>query len=323
MVRLLAVLVLVGASVNAQTITTQTFGNGTNQFSIDFVTIGNPGNSADTTGSPNPAGRVDYIYSLGKYEISRDMITKANASAGLGITMTDMSSLGGNGADRPANGISWFEAARFVNLLNTSTGSSAAYKFDINGSFQLWSPGDVGYDTNNPFRNLLANFWLPNVHEWYKAAYGSPAGTWTDFADGSNGPPTKITSGAHGAVYGQISGDGSETGPAAVDQAGSLSLWGTMGQGGNVAEWMENAFDRVNDSPDENREVRGGTWINFSNYLSAYYADNGIPGEPVPPERPGTATMGFRVAMVPEPSSLSLLFAGGAVFAAARRRRLD
>ena len=34
-----------------------TFGSGSNAFDIDFVTIGNPGNAADTTGDPNPAGK--------------------------------------------------------------------------------------------------------------------------------------------------------------------------------------------------------------------------------------------------------------------------
>ena len=34
-----------------------TFGSGANTFDIEFVSIGNPGNAADTTGSPNPAGR--------------------------------------------------------------------------------------------------------------------------------------------------------------------------------------------------------------------------------------------------------------------------
>jgi formylglycine-generating enzyme required for sulfatase activity len=34
------------------------FGSGASTFDIDFVTIGNPGNPADTTGSPNPAGSV-------------------------------------------------------------------------------------------------------------------------------------------------------------------------------------------------------------------------------------------------------------------------
>ena len=29
-----------------------TFGSGANSFNIDFVTIGNPGNANDTTGSP-------------------------------------------------------------------------------------------------------------------------------------------------------------------------------------------------------------------------------------------------------------------------------
>ena len=34
------------------------FGSGANQFNMEFVTIGNPNNAADTTGAPNPAGAV-------------------------------------------------------------------------------------------------------------------------------------------------------------------------------------------------------------------------------------------------------------------------
>ena len=55
-----------------------TFGSGADTFNIDFVNIGNPGNSADTTGSPIPAGKVDYTYRIGKYEISRGMVDTAN-----------------------------------------------------------------------------------------------------------------------------------------------------------------------------------------------------------------------------------------------------
>ena len=58
-----------------------TFGSGDNVFDIEFVTIGNPGNPADTTGNPNPAGAVDYVYRIGKYEISRDMVEKATRKA--------------------------------------------------------------------------------------------------------------------------------------------------------------------------------------------------------------------------------------------------
>ena len=85
-------------SASAQLVT-ESFGTGGNAFTMDFVTIGNPGNAADTTGSPNPAGSVAYTYNLGKQEVSRDMITKANSAGSLGITMYDMSDYGGNGVE--------------------------------------------------------------------------------------------------------------------------------------------------------------------------------------------------------------------------------
>ena len=151
----------------------ETFGSGANQFSMEFVTIGNPNNAADTTGSPNSAGSVAYTYNIGKYEVSRDMITKANSAGSLGITMYDMTSYGGNGVNQPATGVTWNEAAIYVNWLNTSTGGTAAYKFDGSGNFQLWSSTDAGYNANNMFRNSLAKYWLPSTDEWYKGL--SPA----------------------------------------------------------------------------------------------------------------------------------------------------
>ena len=63
-----------------------TFGSGTNSFEIEFVTIGQPENPPDTTGDPNPAGAVPYEYRIGKYEISEQMIDKANVVGGLGLT---------------------------------------------------------------------------------------------------------------------------------------------------------------------------------------------------------------------------------------------
>ena len=152
----------------SQTITTEIFGSSTNAFDIQFVEIGNPNNSADTTGRPNSVGSVAYTYNLGKYEISRDQIAKANIEGGLGITLQDMASFGGNGAARPASGISWNEAAIFVNWLNTSTGNTAAYKFDENGSLQSWSAGQ--YSGNNTFRHKNAYYFLPTRDEWYKGA---------------------------------------------------------------------------------------------------------------------------------------------------------
>jgi hypothetical protein len=93
------------------------FGSGANAFNIDFVTIGNPGNAADTTGKPNPTGSVSYNYRIGRFEISESLVNKANASGSLSITLSN------RGADKPATSVTWNEAARFVNWLNTSTGS--------------------------------------------------------------------------------------------------------------------------------------------------------------------------------------------------------
>ena len=80
-----------------------TFGSGENSFDIDFVTIGDPGNLPDTTGNPNPAGAVPYTYRMSKYEISRDMVDKANALGGLGITLTEFGD-DNDGPDKPAAG---------------------------------------------------------------------------------------------------------------------------------------------------------------------------------------------------------------------------
>ena len=290
------------------------FGGG---LQIDFTTIGDAGNAADTTGSPNPAGSVGYDYRISTYEISRDQVT----AAGIGITLTDMSSFGGNGGDRPATGISWYEAAQFVNHLNTSVGAQAAYKFDGLGNFQLWDPGDAGYDASNLYRNSLAEYWLPDVDEWYKAAYYDPnTMSYFDYPTGSNTAPTAVSGGttAGTAVYGQATA----TGPADVTNAGGLSPYGVMGLGGNVWEWEETAFDLTNNSTSENRAFRGGPWDVASGYLRSSFRNGGHP----PRE---DAIVGFRVAgaapaatVIPEPSTVLSLWLLGGVATLMRKRRL-
>jgi hypothetical protein len=303
-----------GVGVNAQTIT-QTFGSGANAFSIDFVQIGNPGNAPDTTGNPNPAGSVSYIYNIGKYEISRDMIDKANLAGALGITMYDMTAYTRNGPNTAVSMINWYKAAKFVNYLNTSTGNSAAYKFDANGTFQLWAPGDTGYNAKNLYRNNLAHFFLPSIDEWYKAAYGSPENTWYKYAAGSDNTPVSVSGGTISgtAVYGQ----GFYDGPADVTNAGGLNAHGVMAMGGNVNEWIETARDGVNDVTTEGRFLLGGSWSNLSSRLESIYNSPNVS----PDFESIFIQPGFRVAMVPEPSALSLLAVGLGALAMMRRRR--
>ena len=76
---------------------------------------------------PRAAGSVDDVYRIGKYEISRGMVDKANAEGDLKIGMHGMTNVrGGARPDMPATGVSWNEAARFVNWLNMDAGSTHA-----------------------------------------------------------------------------------------------------------------------------------------------------------------------------------------------------
>ena len=276
-----------------------TFGSGANSFDIDFVTIGSPGNAADTSGDPNPSGKVDYSYRMGMYEISESMIDKANTLGGLGITHDN------RGPNKPASSMSWFEAAHFVNWLNTENGYSPAYKFvsvfGANDSFALWAPVDAGYNPNNLYRNSLAKYVLPSSDEWYKAAYyDSDTGDWYDYPTGSNTPPDGLNFPGD-PIFDAVFNDGGYTVAPENDitDVGVLSPYGIAGQGGSIWEWEETDFDLVNDALVSARGVRGGDWNESISTLLA--SSRGIVTS-----SSEHANIGFRVASVPEPSTLFL-----------------
>ncbi len=285
-----------------------TFGSGSEAFDIDFVTIGNPGNADDTMGLQPLSGKVDYTYRIGQFEISEDMIDKANTLGGLGLTHDN------RGANKPATSISWFEAARFVNWLNTDSGSTPAYKF--NGStFELWTPGDAGYNPNNLYRNSQAKYFLPSVDEWYKAAYYDPtSGVYYDYPTGSDSVPDGIDFAGDTTFDAVFFDGGSNSAPNDITDVGVLSPYGTAGQGGNVWEWEETDFDLVNNSSSPGRGVRGGSWYRNSGVLLSSSRDVNSPTD-------GESGIGFRVASVPEPSGL-LLGALASLGLLMRRRRL-
>jgi len=300
---------------------TITFGSGGNQFNMEFVTIGNPNNAADTTGAPNPAGAVGYEYGIGKFEVSEDMIEKFNASQSLQITKDT------RGPAKPATNVSWNEAARFVNWLNTSTNGFAAYNFTtggVNDNIAVWTATDtLDYDPLNPYRSKRATYVLPSFDEWYKAAYYNPNdSTYYDFANGSNTAPTAVASGttAGTAVYDQSFGQG----PADVDEAGGVSPYGVMGLGGNVFEWEESSLDLANSSGSSSRGIRGGYWGFNSSLLSSSSRGFDDPSNE-------SLNIGFRVASlssdappaVPEPSMMVIgtLFGIGGVMAKRRMKK--
>ncbi|MEO2049430.1 MAG: SUMF1/EgtB/PvdO family nonheme iron enzyme [Pirellulales bacterium] len=215
------------------------------------------------------------------------MIVKADALATLGIQISS------RGPNKPATAITWLEAATFINWLNTSNGSQAAYKFNGN-NFSLWQPGDSGYNSVNPYRNSLAKYFLPSSDEWYKAAFYNPtAGNYFDYATGSNSAPEAVEFGtdSNTAVYGQVF---QTTPPADITLAGGLSPYGTMAQSGNVFEMEETDFDLVNDQVDSPRGARGGTWYwtnNAPGFLSKSFRNSVNPTDQI-------NFLGFRVASV-------------------------
>jgi sulfatase modifying factor 1 len=269
-----------------------TFGSGDNVFDIDFVTIGNPGNDPDMTGNPAPpypTGSVDYTYRIGQFEISEDMIDKANTLGDLGLTHDN------RGANKPATSISWFDVAKFVNWLN---GSTPAYKFDGSGNFQVWEPGDAGFDANNLYRNSQAKYFLPSVDEWYKAAYYDPTGVYYNYPTGSDSIPDGIDSAGDTTFDAVFFDSCCNPQPNDITDVGVLSPYGTAGQGGNVYEWEETDFDLVNDSTSSARGIRGGFWVSQSfDLLSSARNDDGSPSLV-------SNIVGFRVAsIIPEPSA--------------------
>jgi len=282
-----------------------TFGTSGNEFTIDFVNIANTGNAADTT----TYGAVPYQYRVGTYEISQNAIDKATASGMANVTA------GAWTLNQPAANINWYEAAAFVNFLNTNSGKTAAYNLTFRGSWsmalwsseQAWTAGGT-----NLYRNKDAFYFLPSENEWYKAAYYNPAGSnYFLYPTASSSVPTAVASGtgAGTAVY-----NGVASGPATITSAGGLSPYGTMGQGGNVWEWNESAYDGTNSSTSEDRAIRGGSWFDPGFVLRSSVRFLVPTDEDV--------DIGFRVASVPEPSTAVLvLMAGGAWLLRKRFRR--
>ena len=281
------------------------FGSGTNKFDIEFVTIGNINNPINTKYNANGAlgigksfGSVAYQYSIGKYEISRNQIVRAQASGG-NIALSD-GYTGDDEAD-PALG-SWNRAARFVNYLNTSKGYPEAYKFNstsLTSNVVLWSATDPGYNSANPIRNRRAIFFIPTLSEAHKAAYYNPLnGTYVDYPTGSDSPPVSVSSGTQPgtAVYGISARNGGKR--TNVKNAGGLSIYGTMAQGGNAWEWTETDIDDIAGYPVANYDAvasYGGQFSSGDGYLSCRYSTTDLRGY----SNGNEASVALRVAMVP------------------------
>jgi hypothetical protein len=286
-----------------------TFGSGDNVFTVDFVTIGNPGNGDDAAGPlytedggefASPRGGVDYVFRMSQVEVAQEWITKATALGMQNVTAGAFSGM------QPAAQLTWYEAAAFVNWLNVSAGHQPAYNLSFSGSWSmsLWSSDEAWQlGGENRYRHRDTRYFLPSEDEWYKAAYHKNDGATSNYWDYPTASNTEPIAAAGGRTEGSAVYDGVSFGPAEVDDSGGLSAYGIRGMGGNVREWMESASSGLNDDPFALRPARGGGWNSPLMGLQSAYKIDFSPSD-------SSNYIGMRIASVPEPSAAMSVLAG-------------
>jgi len=192
----------------------------------------------------------------------------------------------------------------------------------VKGQIALWTAADtLDYDATNRFRSLRANYVLPSMDEWYKAAYYNPVtGTYFDYPTGSNTAPTAVASGtASGtAVY------SGQSGPADITLAGGLSPYGIMGLGGNVDAWNETTFNQLNNSVTTDRLTRGGFYEGGVSGLNSFFSTSaGGPTSQAFYRGVRVASLSSSTSAVPEPSSFVLLMTAMGIAGFVHRRRIQ
>ena len=279
-----------------------TFGMGANQFTVDFVPIS--GATNPETGISGEAGftftGVEYDYRIAIYEIINDQWDKFVILSGLPTGNPSGAydeSTYWPGANIPVSNVSWYEAAQFVNWLNTSKGYHPAYRFTgtqgtPDYTFDVWNSAEAAGGTNL-YRHKDAVYFIPTEDEWTKAGYWNGTEL-QDYAtkDGAQATPGVDTN--HHGVIGQPWDVGS----------GTEELNGTFDIMGNISEWMENPHSSGDFTPTAIRVVRGGCYNSYD------YGSCGSSRNDISPYFE-VSHYGFRVASVPEPCSMVLWFLGG------------
>lgn len=310
-------------------------------ITIDTVPVGNTGNPNDSN-IGNHYGGVTYNYSIGKYDVTVGQYTAFlnavaatdtyglyNPSMATDLNVSGIAQNGTSGSytysvigspNHPITYVSWFDAARFANWLYNGqpTGTEGAGTTET-GSYALGGIIAPLYVA----RNANATWVIPTENEWYKAAYYNPAtSTYYQYPFSSNSIPTSAMPGntPNTGNFLDLNSGYAVTGSTTVDPnqnyltdvgayTSSASPYGAFDMGGDVSQWNETL------GPGPYNGLRGGSWqIGGSDFLASR---NGFFIYPFDESN----NIGFRVAIVPEPSTLALLTLGGLIAFAAKRCR--
>ena len=313
-------------------------------LTIDTVPIGNPGNSNDPA-TDNLYGSVNYFYRIGKYDVTvgqyaafLNAVATANdkyklydfrMASDLNVAGISQSVASGSfhysvigSTNHPITYVSWADAARFANWLNNEQpvgtegpGTTETGAYTLNGTISGFTLGIIQ-------RNADARWFIPSENEWYKAAYYDPiAGHYWSYATRTSALPASAPPGsaANAANYFDSTGAFAVTGSASYNSSqnyltdvgaytNSASAYGTFDQSGNVDQWTDTSKGQTY------RILRGGDWIgNMYSISSSNRQDFHSPLSEY-------NYFGFRVAMVPEPSTGALAIVAGGVMYSFRKR---
>jgi len=314
-----------------------------------MVTVAEPHNAPDTRYETPGYGRVDYVYQIGKYEVSNAEYAEfLNAVAAMddthhlynpwmdgggehdrdsgGIVQLDwdkddkvnwLYTVRENRGNRPVTYVSFWSACRFANWLHNGqpTGPQDLGTTE-DGAYFL---GGVTEPPNDSISREANWRWaVTSEDEWYKAAYyDGGSGVYYDYPTGSNTPPTAeappgtdVANGSANYLSGShLDTEYYTTQCGAYNAKPSDSPYGTFDQGGNVWEFNETIIGRY-------RCLLGGGFSHSAYRMNASFRDN--EGHPAR----GYDHVGFRVVRVPEPASITMLLAGAAgILACVPRKR--
>jgi formylglycine-generating enzyme len=197
------------------------------QVVYETVTIRNPGNLGELSGEDinmfgsqygigetRECGAVDYVYEIGKYEVTAaQYVAFLNAVAatdtfGLyntfamppgepnsitiarsGVSGSYTYSVAPDWAGRPVGGIAWSDAARFANWMHNGQPSGIQDGSTTEDGAYTLSGATTNPQLQNVVRNPGATWAIPTEDEWYKAAYhknNGQSGSYWDYASRSD-----------------------------------------------------------------------------------------------------------------------------------------
>jgi formylglycine-generating enzyme required for sulfatase activity len=238
-------------------------------LTLEQVVVGDPGNQADLDTN---WGAVNYVYSIGKYEVTAaqycaflNSVAKSdsyslydsNMATDVHVASIQRSGVFGSysysvisGRENiPITYVNWFDAARFANWMHngaTSASSTETGAYELNGAMS----------GNNILPNASAKYRLPNINEFVKAGYykgnGTNSGYWNYPTQSNDQPLNQIGSGPNLANYKgpqdsnsavftvtQTTSGGTLLLTGVGSFSGSASHYGTFDQGGNLFEWVD------------------------------------------------------------------------------------